>query len=144
MVMGVASALASSVVAGSSNAMPASVSRMPSAASAINGEWAATLTGSTIARFAPSSFAVSAPASMARRSPDTTTWPGEFRFATTNVPWAEALAMRSGSFASSSPMSAAIAPSRPCPEACMSSPRWRTRRTPSASDTTRPATSAEY
>ena len=54
----------------------------------MSGEWAATLTGSTMARFAPSSLASSAPASMAARSPETTTWPGALRLATTNVPWA--------------------------------------------------------
>ena len=31
----------------------------------MSGEWAATLTGRTMARFAPSSFAIAAPASMA-------------------------------------------------------------------------------
>ena len=56
----------------------------------MSGEWAATLTGSTMARLAPSSFAIAAPASMAARSPDTTTWPGALRLATTKVPWAEA------------------------------------------------------
>ena len=34
-------------------------------------------------------LAISAPASIAARSPDTTTWPGELRLATTKVPWAE-------------------------------------------------------
>ena len=38
---------------------------MPSAASAMSGEWAATETGSTIARLAPRALASSAPASMA-------------------------------------------------------------------------------
>ena len=49
---------------------------MPSAASAISGEWAATDTGSSMARFAPSSFAIASDASTAARSPETTTWPG--------------------------------------------------------------------
>ena len=46
--------------------------------------------------------------------------------------------------ASSRPISAAIAPSRPSPEACMRRPRSRTRRMPSASEMTPAATSAEY
>ena len=41
-------------------------------------------------------------------------------------------------------MSAAIAPSRPRPDACISRPRSRTRRMPSASERTPAATSAEY
>ena len=56
----------------------------------MSGEWAATETGRTIARLAPSALASSAPASMAGRSPETTTWPGAFRFATTKTPCAEA------------------------------------------------------
>ena len=94
---------------------------MPSAASAMSGEWAATETGSTIARLAPSDFAISAPASMAGRSPDTTTWPGALRLATTNTPCAEAPSTSSGSRASSRPMIAAIAPSRPWP-GCLHQP----------------------
>ena len=62
---------------------------MPSAASAISGEWAATDTGSSMARLAPSSFAIASDASTAGRSPETTTWPGEFRFATPKTPWAD-------------------------------------------------------
>ena len=56
----------------------------------MSGEWAATETGRTIARLAPSAFAISAAASIAARSPDTTTWPGELRFATAKTPCAEA------------------------------------------------------
>ena len=52
----------------------------------MSGEWAATDTGRTMARFAPSDLASSAPASMAGRSPETTTWPGAFRLATTKMP----------------------------------------------------------
>ena len=89
-------------------------SRMPSAASAMSGEWAATDTGSTIARLAPSALASSAPASMAARSPETTTWPGELRLATANDAVRGRRATSSGSRASSRPMIAAIAPSRPC------------------------------
>ena len=124
--------------------MPASVARIASAASAISGECAATLTGSTMARLAPSSLAMVAPASMAARSPETTTWPGALRLATTNVPRAVAPATSSGSLASSSPMRAAIAPSRPCPEACIRRPRSRTSRTPSSREMTPAATKAEY
>ena len=47
---------------------------------------------------------------------------------------ADAPATSSGSRSSSRPMSAAIAPSRPPPEACISRPRSRTRRTPSSSE----------
>ena len=61
---------------------------MPSAASAISGEWAATDTGSSMARLAPSSLAIASDASTAGRSPETTTWPGELRFATPKTPWA--------------------------------------------------------
>ena len=78
-------------------ATPARAARIPSAASAISGEWAATDTGRTMARFAPSVRASSAPASIAGRSPDTTTWPGAFRFATTKMPCVEAPATSSGS-----------------------------------------------
>ena len=117
---------------------------MPSAASAISGECAATDTGRTMARFAPSVRASSAPASTAARAPETTTWPGAFRFATTKMPCAEAAATSSGSRASSRPMRAAIAPSRPPPDACMRRPRSRTSRMPSASEMTPAATSAEY
>ena len=62
--------------------MSARTFAIPSAASAISGEWAATLTGSSIARLAPSSFAIASDASTAARSPDITTWPGELRLAT--------------------------------------------------------------
>ena len=61
---------------GRGTSTPASAARIPSAASAMSGECAATETGSTIARLAPSDLASSAPASMAGRSPETTTWPG--------------------------------------------------------------------
>ena len=50
----------------------------------------------------------------------------------------------SGSRASSRPMIAAIAPSRPGPDACIRRPRSRTSRTPSASEITPAATNAEY
>ena len=59
---------------------------MPSAASAISGEWAATETGRITTFRAPSSFARSAAASIAARSPLTTTWPGAFRLATPKMP----------------------------------------------------------
>ena len=92
---------------------------MPSAAAAISGEWAATLTGSSIARRAPSSLAIESAASTAGRSPDTTTWPGELRFATPKMPWSPAATTSSGSRLSSSPMIAAIRPSRPAPDRCI-------------------------
>ena len=129
---------------GSANATVARTSRIAAAASAMSGEWAATDTGRTIAFRAPSSFAISAAASIAARSPDTTTWPGALRLATPNVPWAPAAATSSGSRASSRPMIAAIAPSRPAPDACIRRPRSRTSRSPSASEMTPAATSAEY
>ena len=97
-----------------------------------------------MARLAPSSLAMPSEASIAGRSPETTTWPGELRFATPNTPWAEARATRSGRRASSSPMMAAIRPSRPAPDPCISSPRRRTRRTASARSSAPAATSAEY
>ncbi len=106
----------------------------------MSGEWAATLTGRTMARFAPRLLAISAPASIAARSPETTTWPGELRLATTKVPCGAAASRSSGRRASSRPMRAAIAPSRPSPDACISSPRRRTRRTPSSSESTSAAT----
>ena len=56
----------------------------------------------------------------------------------------DAPATSSGSRASSRPMSAAIAPSRPWPEACISRPRSRTRRRPSSSESAPAATRAEY
>ena len=56
----------------------------------MSGEWAATETGRTMARLAPSAFAISAAASIAARSPETTTWPGELRFATAKMPCADA------------------------------------------------------
>ncbi|MBF8290708.1 MAG: hypothetical protein HW391_1676 [Chloroflexi bacterium] len=118
--------------------------RIAAAASAIRGECAATLTGRTMARLAPSERAISAPASMAARSPETTTWPGAFRFATPNVPLAPARATSSGIAASSRPMIAAIAPSLPWPDACIWRPRSRTSRTPSSSEMTSAATMAEY
>ena len=108
-----ASALASSGGLGSLKSMPARTPRMASAASAISGEWAATDTGSSMARFAPSSFAIARDASIAGRSPETTTWPGEFRLATPNTPCSEARATSSGRRSSSRPMTAAIRPSRP-------------------------------
>ena len=58
-VIGRASALARSGTVGSAKAIPASAARIPSAASAISGEWAATETGRTIARLAPSVLASS-------------------------------------------------------------------------------------
>ena len=115
---------------------------MPSAASAISGECAATLTGSTMARLAPSALAASAAASTAARSPLTTTWPGELRLAMVKTPSAWPAATSSGSRASSRPMMAAIAPSRP--DACICRPRSRTRRMPSASEMTPAATIALY
>ncbi len=117
---------------------------MPVAASAMRGEWAATLTGSTTARLAPSPFAAAAAASTAGRAPETTTWPGELRFATPNVPWAAPAATRSSRRSSGRPMIAAIAPGCPSPDACMRRPRSRTRRMPSASEITPAATRAEY
>ena len=117
---------------------------MPVAASAISGEWAATLTGRTMARLAPSPFAAAAAASTAGRAPETTTWPGELRFATPKVPWAAPAATRSSRRSSGRPMIAAIAPGWPSPEACMRRPRSRTRRIPSASEITPVATRAEY
>ena len=80
------SRLAMSGADGSANGIAARAARIPSAASAISGEWAATETGSSIARFAPSSRAIPSAASIAGRSPDTTTWPGELRFATPKTP----------------------------------------------------------
>ena len=106
----------------------------PAAASAMSGEWAATLTGRTTARLAPSPFAAAAAASTAGRTPETTTWPGELRFATPKVPWAAPAATRSSRRSSGRPMIAAIAPGCPSPEACMRRPRSRTRRIPSASE----------
>ena len=53
-------------------------------------------------------------------------------------------ATSSGRRASSRPMIAAIRPSRPAPEACISRPRSRTRRTPSARSSAPAATRAEY
>ena len=88
--IGRASALARSGTVGSWNVMPARAARIPSAASAMSGEWAATETGRTMARLAPSDLASSAPASMAGRSPETTTWPGALRLATTKTPCASA------------------------------------------------------
>ena len=48
-------------------------------------------TGSSIARFAPRLFAMPRAASTAGRSPLTTTWPGELRFATPKMPWRRGL-----------------------------------------------------
>ncbi len=59
---------------------------MFSAARPISGEWAATLTGSTMARLAPNSRAFSAAPSTAARSPLTTIWPGELRLAMVKTP----------------------------------------------------------
>ena len=81
-----ASALARSGADGSLNVMSARIVRIRSAASDISGECAATLTISTIARLAPSSRAFSAAPSTATRSPLTTTWPGELRFAMVKTP----------------------------------------------------------
>ena len=100
--------------------------------------------GRTMARLAPMPFAIAAAASIAARSPDTTTWPGAFRFATANTPCADARSTSSGIAASSSPRIAAIAPSRPEPLACMRIPRSRTRRRPSGSVNALAATIAEY
>ena len=72
-VIGCASAFDRSVTDGSRNGTSARTRRMPSAASAMSGEWAATDTGRMMALRAPSSFAMSAAASIAARSPDTTT-----------------------------------------------------------------------
>ena len=110
----------------------------------MSGEWAATDTGRTMARFAPSSFASSAAASIAARSPDTTIWPGEFRFATAKTPCFDAPSTRAGTEASSRPRIAAIAPSRPAPLACIRRPRSRTRRMPSGRLSALEATIAEY
>ena len=117
---------------------------MPSAASAMSGEWAATLTGSSMARFAPSAFAMPSAASTAARSPETTTWPGELRFATPKTPCSPACATSSGRRASSRPMMAAIRPSRPAPDDCISWPRVRTRRTASSRSRAPAATRAVY
>ena len=64
---------------------------MPSAASAMSGEWAATLTGSTMARLAPAGLAAAAAASTAVRSPLMTTWPGALRLATVMMPSARGI-----------------------------------------------------
>jgi len=71
---------------GSANATFLRTLRIAVAASAINGEWAATDTGRTMTRFAPRLLPISTAASIAGRSPDTTTWPGEFRLATPKTP----------------------------------------------------------
>src|SRR5437773_2644704 len=68
----------------------------------------------------------------------------ELRLATPKTPCLEARATSSGMAASSRPRIAAIAPSRPEPLACMRSPRSRTRRTPSGSESALAATIAEY
>ena len=143
-VIGRASALARSGGFGSRKVIPARTSRIPAAASAISGEWAATETGSSMARFAPSSFAMPSAASTAGRSPLTTTWPGELRFATPKMPCSPACATSSGRRSSSRPMIAAMRPSRPAPEACIFWPRIRTRRTASARSSAPAATRAEY
>ena len=76
---------------GPRTATSASAARIPAAAAAMSGEWAATLTGSTIARFAPRSRAASlAAASTAARSPLTTICPGELRLAIVKTPAARA------------------------------------------------------
>ncbi len=142
--MGAASAFDRSGGCGSANATAASSRSIPVAASVMSGEWAATETGSSIARRHPAAFAARMAASTAVRSPERTTWPGEFRFATVRIPPAAPAATTSGSRASSRPMSAAIAPGRPAPEACMSSPRTRTSRTASARASDPAATRAEY
>jgi hypothetical protein len=139
-----ASALARRAAVGWRNSTEARTSRIATAASAMSGECAATETGSTMARFAPSPFASSAAASIAARSPDTTIWPGEFRFATANTPCFDAPSTRAGTEASSRPRIAAMAPSRPAPLACIRRPRSRTRRIPSGSDNALAATIAEY
>ncbi len=63
---------------------------MPAAASAMSGECAATLTGSTMPRRAPRSLAAAAAASTAARCPLMTIWPGELRLATVRMPAAAA------------------------------------------------------
>ena len=65
---------------------PSSAAAIPSAASDMIGECAATDTGSTITLRAPSSLPISTDASIAARSPLTTTWPGALRFATPKIP----------------------------------------------------------
>ena len=106
---------------GSGNATPASTARIPSAASAISGEWAATETGSSIARLAPSSLASSS-GGLDRRPLARRRRPGRascgWRRRTPRRPPARSTS--SGSRSSSRPMIAAIRPSRPAPEACIS------------------------
>ena len=85
-----------------------------------------------------------AAASIAARSPETTTWPGEFRFATPKTPCADARSTSSGSAGVVEADDRGHAPVAARPEACISRPRSRTSRTPSASERALAATSAEY
>jgi hypothetical protein len=141
---GRASAFASSGGEGSANATSGERGPHPVGASAMSGEWAATETGRTIARLAPSAFASSRPASMAG------TLAGDDDLARRVAVGDDEDAVRRGAgdelgqTASSSPMSAAIAPSRPWPDACISRPRSRTRRIAVAERRAPAATSAEY
>ncbi len=100
---------------------------------AISGEWAATETGRTMARLRAEGLrdlggGLDRGAFAARRRPG----PGRSGWRRRRRRGPRPPATSSGRRASSRPMSAAIAPSRPAPDACIRRPRSRTRRTPSA------------
>ena len=130
---------------GSLNGTSPSTTRMPSAASAMSGEWAATDTGSSTTLRA---------LQLARdfeRGLDGRTLARDDDLAG-GVPVGDADEPKrrprsrapARPRASSSPRIAPIAPGRPAPDACISRPRSRTSRRPSAKDTEPAATSALY
>src|SRR6266550_8334239 len=110
--------------------------RSRGATARIAGEWNAAETRSGTTRFAPASFRTSLARARSELSPEITTCPGALSFATTT---AVPTSARATTYASS-PRTAAIAPEES--EACIKSPRVRTRRSASARASTPAATSA--